>query len=165
MSVSRRLISAGLPAPSQITTSKRRAQVGQRVEHDRRAARACSVLVGAGVGVAERLAHQRHLAAALARGLEQDRVHRGLGLEPGGRRLHRLGAADLGARRAVTNELSAMFCALNGATRTPWRASQRQSGGDDRLAGVGVRAGDEQRSAHTRASRPPRRVAAPAAGR
>ncbi len=27
----------------------------------------------------------------------------------------------------VTTELSAMFCALNGATRTPWRCSHRHS--------------------------------------
>ena len=42
-----------------------------------------------------------------------------------------------------------MFCALNGATLTPWRCSQRQMpGGHDRLAGVGVRAADEQRALH-----------------
>ena len=33
----------------------------------------------------------------VARRLDQDRVHRRLGLEPGGRRLHGLGPADLGA--------------------------------------------------------------------
>ena len=36
-------------------------------------------------------------------------------------------ARPISAPSAVTNELSDMFCALNGATRTPWRASQRHS--------------------------------------
>ena len=35
-------------------------------------------------------------------------------------------ARPISAPSRVTTEFSAMFCALNGATRTPWRANQRQ---------------------------------------
>ena len=81
-SPARRLISAGLPAPSQTTTSKRRAQVGERVE--RRAARSSclELLVGARGRVGVRLAHHEHLAVAVARRLDQHGVHRRLGLDP-----------------------------------------------------------------------------------
>ncbi len=35
-------------------------------------------------------------------------------------------ARPISAPSRVTKELSDMFCALNGATLTPWRTSQRQ---------------------------------------
>src|SRR5215469_3693728 len=35
-------------------------------------------------------------------------------------------ARPISAPSGATTELLDMFCALNGATRTPWRASQRQ---------------------------------------
>ena len=55
-------------------------------------------------------------------------------------------ARPISAPDAVTVELSAMFCALNGATLTPWRFSQRQIAAViDALAGVRRRPGDEQR--------------------
>ena len=42
-----------------------------------------------------------------------------------------------------------MFWALNGATLTPWRRSQRQSpGGDNTLARVRGRARDQERPLH-----------------
>ena len=58
-------------------------------------------------------------------GFEQDRVHRRLGRDTGGLRLQVLRPADL-APSAQTTELFDMFCALNGATEIPRRASARQ---------------------------------------
>ena len=92
----RRLISAGLPAPSQTTTSKR-SRRSASARADDRPQLVLERLVGARVGVGVRLAHDDDLAVALARRLDEDRVHRRLGLDPGGRRLHRLRAPDLAA--------------------------------------------------------------------
>jgi hypothetical protein len=55
------------------------------------------VLVIQRARLGHRLAEQHDLAAGLAAGLEQHRVHRGFWLHPGGSGLHRLGAADLRA--------------------------------------------------------------------
>jgi FhuF 2Fe-2S C-terminal domain len=72
------------------------AQVGQ-AGGDRCFQRRLEVLVVQRARVGERLAEQHDLAAGVAAGLEQHRVHRGLRLHPGGGGLHRLGAADLRA--------------------------------------------------------------------
>ena len=145
----RRLISAGLPAPSQTTTSKR-SRRSASASRDDRPQLVLQRLVGARVGVGVRPAHDDDLAVALAGRLDEDRVHRRLGLDPGRRGLHRLRAADLAA---VGGD--------DGVQRHVLRLERRDAdalavqpaadaGGDDRLAGVGVRAADEQRAVHRR---------------
>ena len=60
-------------------------------------------------------------------------------------------ARPISAPVGVTVEFSDMFCALNGATDTPWRLSQRQIAATvDALAGVGRGAGDQDRALHRR---------------
>ena len=56
-----------------------------------------------------------------------------------------------------------MFCALNGATATPRRREPAADPGDERaLAGVGRRAGDQQRTPHGASHRPAVRRRSPA---
>ena len=155
----RRLISAGLPAPSQTTTSKRARRSASAPDHDRPQL-VLELLVGARVGVRVRLAHHDTWLWRSPDGLirtgsspPRARARRPPPAPPARGRSRR--------RRGVTTELSAMFCALNGATRTPWRVQPAADpGGDHALAGVGVRAGDEERALH---ERPSRASAAPAA--
>ena len=90
------------------------------------------------------------VAAAVAAGLEQHRVHRRLRRQPRPRAPGPTGPAR--SRRSLpsggpaqTIELLDMFCALNGATFDPaTRERAAQAGRDDALAGVGRGAGDEQ---------------------
>ena len=72
-------------------------------------------------------AHHHDVAAGVTTGLEQDRVHRGLGLGARGARLDPLGPADLALPSAQTIELFDMFCALYGATLIPRRCNARHS--------------------------------------
>ena len=149
----RRLISAGLPAPSQTTTSKRarrsasaRATTGRSSCFER--------LVGARVRVGVGLAHDDDLAVALARRLDEDRVHRGLGLDPGGRRLHGLRAPDL---RAVARHDRVQRHVLRLERRDADALAVQpaaDAGRDDGLAGIRVRAADEDRAVHRAALRP-----------
>ena len=124
MSVARRLISAGEPAPSQTTTSNR----------DRRSAR---VAVTTSSSAALRSRYDSALTVPCARpstttcddrslpGLSSTGLNATLGASP-----HACAcmawARPISPPSAVTTELLLMFCALNGATDTPWRASHRQ---------------------------------------
>ena len=125
MSPSSRLISAGLPAPSQITTSNRA----------RRSARASSTS-----GISARLDswYSAAVCTPVARPITTTWLARSLvGLSSTGFIAASGGtpaatawthwAWPISAPSAVTDALSAMFCALNGATRTPRRARSRQS--------------------------------------
>ena len=124
-----------------------RAQVGERALDDRPQLR-LQLLVGARVGVGVRLAHHDDLAVARARRLDQDRVHRGLGLDPGRRRLHGLRASDLRAARR-DDGVQRHVLRLERRHRDAAAAQPAtEPGRHDGLARVGVRAADEQRAAH-----------------
>ena len=82
------------------------------------------------VDLARGPAHHDDVAALVAAGLEQHRVHRGLGLGARGERLDPLRPADLRPAPSGpvhTIELLDMFCDLNGATFTPRGRSARHS--------------------------------------
>src|SRR3954467_5793258 len=124
MSSSRRLISVGEPAPSHTTTSNR----------ERRSARQPST-------VSSSPAFIGRYDSAVTSATGRPRTTTWLEFSPPG--LSSTGfiaasgstnaaaacitwARPISAPSAVTIELLLMFCALNGATDTPWRASQRQ---------------------------------------
>ena len=96
MSVARRLISAGLPAPSQITTSYSRRSCA-RLSAARSSSRAACCRYSTASTSPSGLPEHHHLAAPVAAGLEQHRVHPRVGLDARRRGLHGLGPADLGA--------------------------------------------------------------------
>ena len=124
-----------------------RAQVGERAGDDR-SELVLERAVGARVGVGVRLAHHDHLAVSLARRLDQHRVHRRLRLDAGGRRLHRLRAADLAAVEGH-DRVERHVLRLERRDADPLALQPAADpGGDDRLAGIRVRAGDEQRALH-----------------
>ena len=109
--------------------------------------------VGCRVGLRHRLAEHDQLAGGVAARLQQDRVHR----SPPARCRRPAPAPPAPGRSPrrprVTNELSDMFWALNGATAIALPASHRHiPGSDDGLARVRRRPGDQQRShsPHTR---------------
>ena len=95
------------------------AKVGQRVEHDRQELG----LVRRGTRSPIMTAHGRpidhDLAGALARRLQQDGFIAASGSTPGREGLRRPAPGRSRGPTRVTAEFSAMFCALNGATRTP----------------------------------------------
>ena len=85
-----------------------------------------------------------HVAAQVAAGLEQHRVHRGLGLGAGREGLHPLRTADLGP---VGGDHGVVGHVLRLERRDVHAATAQcpaQPGGDDRLAGVRGGAGDEE---------------------
>ncbi len=101
-------------------------------------------VVFAHVHIADRPALDDDLRAGIGIRLEQHRVHVGMRRNAAGRRLQRLGAADL-PPSGVTAELRAMFCALNGATPYPRRSQKAaESGGDDALADIRAGAADKE---------------------
>ena len=75
-------------------------------------------VVGGHVHVPHRPPLDDDLAPHVGVRLQENRVHVGVGRDAAGRRLHRLGPADL-PPSGVTAELSAMFWDLKGATRRP----------------------------------------------
>ena len=96
MSPARRLISAGLPAPSTRTRSAAVGEPRERSEHRRQQARRQPAIL-AGRGAAPDPAIEHDLRAALRLRLQQHRVHVGQGLDAAGARLQRLRPADLAA--------------------------------------------------------------------
>jgi hypothetical protein len=101
--------------------------------------------------VGHRPAEDDDLAGVLAAGLEQHRVHRGLGLDARRRGLHDLRPADL---RAVEGDhrVVAHVLRLERRDRHPLADQPAaDAGGHHRLAGVGRRPGDEQGAAGGRA--------------
>jgi hypothetical protein len=97
-------------------------------------------------------AHQHDVAAPVAAGLEQDRVHRRLGRDPRGQRLHPLGAPHLrGAAVSGAVDGGAHHRVVRHVLRLVRRhpdpaAGERpaQPGRDDALPGVRRGAGDKQ---------------------
>ena len=95
-------------------------------------------------------AHHHDVAAPVAAGLEEHRVHRGLGLDSGRDRLDPLGAADLDAAAVgggADHRVVGHVLRLEG--RDPHATSgvrPAQRGRHDRLAGVRRRPGDQQRA-------------------
>src|SRR5271155_4448685 len=124
-SVARKLISAGEPAPSQITTSN--------------SVRNCA---NSSCTIADSLLRSDQYSAAGATpatcplitscevmslpGLSRIGLNRTLGARPAARACIAW-ARPISPPSTVTAELFDMFCALNGATRIPLRASNRQS--------------------------------------
>src|SRR5271155_1057966 len=124
-SVARKLISAGGPAPSQITTSN--------------SVRNCA---NSSCTIAESLLRSDQYSAAVTEpatcppitscevvslpGLSRIGLNRTLGARPAARACIAW-ARPISPPSTVTAELFDMFCALNGATRMPLRASNRQS--------------------------------------
>ena len=141
----RRLISAGEPAPSQMTASKRARRPASASSTGASSLR-LQRLVGARGRVGERPAHQQDLRRRVARGLDQHGVHRRLGLDPARGGLHRLRAADLGARRGDRRVVGHVL----GLERRDAHAAPRERAadarGDQRLAGVRRGAADEERA-------------------
>src|ERR1700723_130212 len=123
-SVARKLVSAGEPAPSQITTSN--------------SVRNCA---NSSCTTAESLLRSDQYSAAVATpatcpritscevmslpGLSRIGLNRTLGARPAARACIAW-ARPISPPSMVTAELFDMFCALNGATRIPLRASNRQ---------------------------------------
>ncbi len=124
-----------------------RPQVRQRVSHDRPQL-VLELRVAAGVDVGVRPSHDDDLAVAVARRLEEDGVHRDLRGHARSRRLHRLRAADLEA--APRDDRVQRHVLRLERRHADAEAAQpaAQAGGHERLAGVGVRAGHEQRALH-----------------
>src|SRR6201996_2177996 len=124
-SVARKLISAGEPAPSQITASN--------------SARNCA---NSSCTTADSLLRSDQYSAAVATpatcplmtscevmslpGLSRIGLNRTLGARPAARACIAW-ARPISPPSTVTAELFDMFCALNGATRIPLRANSRQS--------------------------------------
>ena len=125
MSPSSRLISAGLPAPSQMHHVEAGPQVSRAGRRTRLEQRRLGLLVAGRVEGPPGAAHDDHLAGPIGLGLEQDGIHGHLGRQRRRPAPGPPGPARSRARSGVTAELSAMFWALNGATRTPRRASSR----------------------------------------
>ncbi len=125
MSVARRLISAGLPAPSQMTTSYSRRNCARlsRATSSRRAA-CCrySTASTSPTGLPSTITWLRRSLP----GLSSTGFIRASGSRPAAAACMAC-ARPISAPSAVTKEFSDMFWALNGATRTPRRASQRHS--------------------------------------
>ena len=122
-------------------------QPGQAVQGDLaqpRRVRAVPHRVGFGLGVAE----HDDLAAPVAARLEQHRVHVGDRLDAGRGRLHRLGAADLGAvqghERVQRHVLRLERRDLHALPGQP----PAQPGDQHALARVRTRPGDQQRPSH-----------------
>ena len=125
MSVARRLISAGLPAPSQMTTSKRARRSASDVERGRRAARpSARGSDSADTSPIGWPTHDTWLERSLP-GLSSTGFIAASGSTPAAAACIAC-ARPISAPSRVTIEFSDMFCALNGATFTPERASQRQ---------------------------------------
>ena len=125
MSVARRLISAGLPAPSQITTSYSRrswARLSAATSSSRPACPRYSTAPTSPSGWPSTTTWLRHSPP----GLSSTGFIRASGSMPAAAACMAW-ARPISAPSAVTKEFSDMFCALNGATRTPWRASHRHS--------------------------------------
>ena len=152
-SVARRLISAGDPAPSQITTSNSaRSDSSSAVTTARLVAVFDVVDRAHGAG---HVAANHQLRGAVAARLEQDRVEPDAGFQPARPRLHRLGSADLAA---VDGDHRVVGHVLRLERRHPNSLAGQQPaqpGDDHRLAGVGSGAGDQQRAAHGCAERAP----------
>ena len=147
MSVARRLISAGEPAPSTMTASNSVLRLVQFVGNDRRQTLAVGEVIPGADGVDD-LAADHQLRGAVAAGLEQDGVETHAGRQSRGPGLHRLGAADLAAfdgdRRVVGHVLGL-------ERRDPNALAGQQSaqpGDNHGLTGIGGGAGDQQRAAH-----------------
>ncbi len=133
MSLARRLISAGLPAPSQTTTSYSVAEPGQRLQRDRLEV-LLQVRVRERVDVRQRPALHHDLAAAVAARLEQDGVHVGRRLDAAGGGLGGLRPADLGA---VGGDVGVERHVLRLERRDPHALAGQppaDPGGDDALA-------------------------------
>ena len=123
-SVGRRLISAGLPAPSQITTSYSRRSSARLSAATARSRPAWLRYSTASTSPAGWPSSTTWLRRSLP-GLSRTGFIRASGSIPAAAACIAW-ARPISAPPGVTNEFSDMFCALNGATRTPWRASQRQ---------------------------------------
>ena len=125
--------------------------------------RACAAWYSAASRCADRLAHAPRPGWCARRSASA-----GSGSWPPRARRRRPAPARPGPGRsrgptAVTNELSAMFWALNGATRTPRRAQQPAQAGDDvGLAGVAGGAAHHQPAAAGRPVGPSAMVTSPA---
>ncbi len=112
--------------------------------------------VAQGVHLGDRTAQHDELAVPVAARFEQYRVHRRLRLGPGGGGLHRLGTTDLGAvRRDDGVQRHVLGLERRDPHPFPGQPSAQPSG-DDALARVRSRSGDQQRAA---AHRPFRRRA------
>ena len=102
------------------------------------------------------VAHQDDMAAPVAAGLEQHRVHRRLRGNAGSQCLDPLCPADLGGRAVGGGADHRVVRHVLGLVRRHLHATSRegaaQAGGEDRLAGVRGRPGDEQ-TAHGCVSR------------
>src|SRR5258707_15727931 len=92
------------------------------------------------------MAHHDYLAAARAGGLEQDRVHRRLELDPGRGRLDGLRTADLAAVARHDGVERHVLRLERGDAYPLSREPAAEPGGEHRLAGVGVGAAHEDRA-------------------
>ena len=152
-SVARRLISAGDPAPSQITTSNsaRRPASSSATTPARRVA---MLDVVGRTDRADRLAAHQQLRGAVAAGFEQDRIEPDAGRQTRGAGLHALGPADLAA---VDGDHRVVAHILRLERRNPnslARQQPAQTRDHHRLAGIGRGAGDQQRPPHRERRRP-----------
>ena len=149
MSPARRLISAGLPAPSTRTISASRGEARKALQH-RRQQRRLLVQIIRRPQRAPALALHDDLRAGIGLRLQQHRIHVDARRHPRRARLQRLGAADLAAvdrhRGIVRHVLRLERRHLQAAPHQ--RA--RQARDDHRLADIGAGALDHQRGRRSR---------------
>src|SRR5580693_5257416 len=124
-SVARKLISAGDPAPSQITASNSALSCDNSSSTTSDSRLRCDQYSAA---VTESVARPRITSCEVISlpGLSRIGLNRTLGARPAARACIAW-ARPISPPSMVTAELFDMFCALNGATRIPLRASNRQS--------------------------------------
>ena len=149
MSVSRRLISAGLPAPSQMTTSYSARRSVEAVQGDLEQVPGVRAVLG-GADLVARLAEHDDVGAGVAARLEQHRVHPRVWLDARRRGLHGLGPADLGA---VWGDEGVEGHVLGLERRDPDSLPGQpaaQPGGEHAFPGVRGGPGDEQAALHGR---------------
>ena len=144
ISPARRLISAGLPAPSTRTISASRGEVSKTLQHRRQQGRLLVQIV-LGTQRAPALALHDDLRAGVGLRLQQHRVHVHAGRHPRRPRLHGLGAADLAA---LDRHGGIVRHVLRLERRHLQTAPHQRTGkprDDRRLAGVGAGGLDHQR--------------------
>ena len=149
MSVARRLISAGLPAPSQITTSYSRRNCARLSVGQAQQPGGVLPVLGR-VDLALRAPEHHHLAAPVAAGLEQHRVHPRVGLDARRRGLHGLGPADLGAVGGDERVQRHVLRLERGDAHPLPHEPAAQAGHEHALARVRRRARYQKRASHVR---------------
>ena len=154
MSPSRRLISAGLPAPSITTTSKSSSRLCKRLAHDGPEPRA-PLAPGQPRDREVGLAQHDDLRARVGLRLDQHRVHARLGRDARRRRLHDLRPPELAAVRCHAGVVAHVLGLERRDAQALVGQQAAERGGQVRLAGVRRAALHHQRLTHRR---PPARA-------